>query len=132
MSKALKPVQQRDLISRLAEVLINSGITVEEAAAQFHRALLETALAENDGCQVKTAQQHGMHRNTLRNQMIALGLLRGPKPLTRDGRVDASQARVGVPERFPTPAPGLPLTAEQMGTLRLQQFLDEGDVDGHD
>jgi DNA-binding NtrC family response regulator len=72
--KTLKPVRRRDLIDTLAETLISHGVTVDEGVEAFHRAMLEAALAQNNDNQVQTARVQGMHRNTLRNQMIALGM----------------------------------------------------------
>lgn len=110
MPKSLKPVRQRDLIQRLAEVLINSGITVEEAAAQFHRALLEVALAEAGGNQVEAAAQQKMPRTTLRNQVISLGLLNGPRRSASQS-TDSPQAQdTEFPSASPVPAPAPPLS----------------------
>jgi hypothetical protein len=127
MPKPLKPVRQRDLIERLAEVLIQSGVTVEEAAAQFHRALLESALVEADGSQLQAAKRQKMPRNTLRNQMISLGLLPRPKPSAGTSS-SSPQARDSASERFPSPAPGSTLTAEQLGSLQLDAFIQENDI----
>lgn len=84
MSNKLTPIRQRDLLARLAEVLIGAGISIEEAAAGFQRALLEAALERAGGSQMEAAKQQGMPRNTLRNQMMACGLLRRPRIQVND------------------------------------------------
>lgn len=78
MPRQLKAVRENDLICRLAEILIASGLTVDDSLDKFHRALLEAALDVFGGNQVQTARHHNLHRNTLRTRMIHLGLLEGP------------------------------------------------------
>lgn len=115
MPKPLKPVRQRDLVRSLAEVLIQSGVTVEESVAQFHRAVLEAALEEAAGNQVEAAKRQRMPRTTLRNQMISTGMLRAPKPLA-DQSTGLPQAQTDTSERFPPPAPGLLLPLDEKDT----------------
>lgn len=79
MAIKLTEVRKRDLVEQAALTLIHCGVTVEEALADFHRALLEAALERAGYSQMEAAKQQAMPRNTLRNQMIACGLLRRPR-----------------------------------------------------
>jgi hypothetical protein len=105
MPKPLKPVRQRDLIRRLAELLISSGVTVKEALLSFHRALLEAALAETAGDQKAAAERQQMPRTTLREQCMAVGLLPRPQTSADDGQVRLPQARAAFPQECGAPAP---------------------------
>lgn len=102
MPKPLKPVRQRDLIERLAEILIQSGVTVTEALPLFHRALLTAALAQGRGSQLDTAQQQKMPRSTLHSQMIACGLLRAPVAGSHSRALPPEPAAANS-EKEPTP-----------------------------
>lgn len=75
----MKPVTITDLRNRLADAEIASGVTIDEALKDFHRALLESALEKHQGNQCRTAEAQKMHRNTLHRQMVERGINLAPR-----------------------------------------------------
>ena len=61
-------------LCRLVEELVHQGIPLHQAAREFERQYLRAALRDNDGSVSRSASALGVHRNTLRNKMAALGL----------------------------------------------------------
>jgi Fis family transcriptional regulator len=75
------------------------GILYTEAVREFRKAFIATVLREKNGNQSKTAQELGMHRNTLTRTASALGLdVRALRPSSR--RLPRSEHFVPVAKRI--------------------------------
>lgn len=60
-----RPTRMKDVLDEVIEEMVTKGILWPEALGVFEKLFLERALRENRGNVSKTAQQIGMHRNTL-------------------------------------------------------------------
>lgn len=75
------------------------GVSYDEAVREFKRRYLLQVLANHRGNQCKSAEELGMHRNTLSRTLAELALDRaeirnGMKRPSRSDRADAAPARV--------------------------------------
>lgn len=71
----------RTLNGRLGEIvdeLVTQGVTLEQARHEFERQFIVASLRSNDWNFCRSARRLGVHRNTLRNKLSALGLLEQP------------------------------------------------------
>jgi len=55
----------KDQLEVLVKTMYRSGLSYEAAVREFQKCFIETALRENSGHQIRTAQDLGMHRNSL-------------------------------------------------------------------
>jgi DNA-binding NtrC family response regulator len=62
------------LLCRLVEELVSQGIPLQQAKREFERRYLLAALDQQEGNLTRSAEALGVHRNTLRNKMSALGI----------------------------------------------------------
>jgi DNA-binding NtrC family response regulator len=72
-------------LCRLVEELVHQGIPLHQATREFEKQYLRATLRDNDGSVSRSALALGVHRNTLRNKMAALGLdaQESPRPRRR-------------------------------------------------
>jgi DNA-binding NtrC family response regulator len=61
-------------LCRLVGELVRQGISLGQATREFERQFVLAALREHDGSLSRSATALGVHRNTLRNKMSALGI----------------------------------------------------------
>jgi DNA-binding NtrC family response regulator len=61
-------------LCRLADDLVQQGISLQQALREFERQVLLAALREHEGSVTRSASALGVHRNTLRNRIAALGI----------------------------------------------------------
>jgi DNA-binding NtrC family response regulator len=61
-------------LCRLVGELVGQGLSLQQACREFERQYLLAALREHDGSVSRSAAALGVHRNTLRNKMAALGI----------------------------------------------------------
>jgi Fis family transcriptional regulator len=71
----------RELLDRLVDQMVTGGIDFEDGRREFERRFISRVLSETGGHLSKTADQLGVHRNTLTRKLAELGL----KP-SRTGR----------------------------------------------
>ena len=62
------------LLGQLVEELVTQGVPLQQAKQEFERRYLMAALKQHDGNLTRSSEALGVHRNTLRNKMSALGL----------------------------------------------------------
>jgi DNA-binding NtrC family response regulator len=62
------------LLCSLVEELVSQGIPLQQAKREFERHYLLAALDQHEGNLTRSAEALGVHRNTLRNKMSALGI----------------------------------------------------------
>jgi DNA-binding NtrC family response regulator len=72
-------------LCRLVEELVEQGIPLHQATREFEKQYVRATLRDNDGSVSRSASALGVHRNTLRNKMAALGLdaQESPRPRRR-------------------------------------------------
>jgi DNA-binding NtrC family response regulator len=61
-------------LCRLVTELVGQGVPLQQAKGEFERQYLLAALREHQGSLSRSAEALGVHRNTLRNKMAALGI----------------------------------------------------------
>jgi DNA-binding NtrC family response regulator len=61
-------------LCRLVGELVKQGISLQQASREFERQYLLAALRAHAGSLSRSATALGVHRNTLRNKMAALGI----------------------------------------------------------
>ena len=61
-------------LCRLVDDLVRQGLSLQQACGEFERQYLLAALREHEGSVSRSASALGVHRNTLRNKMAALGI----------------------------------------------------------
>jgi DNA-binding NtrC family response regulator len=61
-------------LCRLADDLVQQGISLQQALREFERQVLMAALRVHEGSVSRSASALGVHRNTLRNKIAALGI----------------------------------------------------------
>jgi DNA-binding NtrC family response regulator len=61
-------------LCRLVGELVRQGISLPQANREFERQYLLAALRAHEGSLLRSASALGVHRNTLRNKMAALGI----------------------------------------------------------
>ena len=61
-------------LCKLVGELVRQGISLHQASREFERQYLLAALREHEGSLSRSATSLGVHRNTLRNKMAALGI----------------------------------------------------------
>jgi DNA-binding NtrC family response regulator len=61
-------------LCRLVAELVAQGVPLQQAKGEFERHYLLAALREHQGSLSRSADALGVHRNTLRNKMAALGI----------------------------------------------------------
>jgi Fis family transcriptional regulator, factor for inversion stimulation protein len=66
----VNPPVLRDLLDRLVVEMIKGGITLDEGRQAFESRFIERALDGADGHLGRTAEQLGIHRNTLSRKML--------------------------------------------------------------
>jgi DNA-binding NtrC family response regulator len=59
---------------KLVGELVSQGLSLQQAAREFERQYILAALRANEGSVSRSASALGVHRNTLRNKMAALGI----------------------------------------------------------
>jgi DNA-binding NtrC family response regulator len=64
----------KELLDRLVDQMVTGGITFEDGREEFERRFITRVLAETGGHLSKTADQLGLHRNTLGRKLTELGL----------------------------------------------------------
>lgn len=72
----------RSLNGRLLELvteLVDQGLTLEQARHEFERQFIVSSLRSHDWNFCRSARSLGVHRNTLRNKLTALGILGEPE-----------------------------------------------------
>ena len=62
------------LLCSLVGELVKQGVPLKQATREFERRYLLAALEQEDGNVSRSAEALGVHRNTMRNKMTALGL----------------------------------------------------------
>ena len=62
------------LLGRLVNQLVEQGVPLKQAKAEFERRYLLTVVRRSDGRLTRAASDLGVHRNTLRNRLAALGV----------------------------------------------------------
>ncbi len=62
------------LLCRLVGELVQQGVPIKQASREFERQYVSAALEHSEGNLTRTADLLGVHRNTLRNKMTALGI----------------------------------------------------------
>ena len=65
------------LLCSLVGELVAQGVPLQQAKQEFERRYLMAALKQQDGNLTRSSEVLGVHRNTLRNKMSALGI-KGP------------------------------------------------------
>ena len=69
--------RKRNLNGRLYEIvdeLVRRGVPLEQARQEFERQFIVATLRSQKGNLSQSAQSLGVHRNTLRNKVYALGI----------------------------------------------------------
>ncbi|MCB1037091.1 MAG: helix-turn-helix domain-containing protein [Acidobacteria bacterium] len=61
-------------LCQMVDELVRRGLTLEQARKAFERQFILASLARNDGSIGRSAKSLGVHRNTLRNKVSALGI----------------------------------------------------------
>ncbi len=61
-------------LSLIVDELVTSGVTLEQARKEFERQFIVAALRSHSGSLTRSAKSLGVHRNTLRNKVGALGI----------------------------------------------------------
>jgi DNA-binding NtrC family response regulator len=64
----------KELLDRLVDQMVAGGIHFEDGRREFERRFISRVLAETGGHLSRTAEQLGVHRNTLTRKMAELGL----------------------------------------------------------
>ena len=59
---------------QMVDELVRTGLTLEQARKAFERQFILASLTRNDGNLGRSAKCLGVHRNTLRNKVSALGI----------------------------------------------------------
>jgi len=62
----------KEQLEKLVLQMYRSGTKYSEAVREFQKAFITAVLREFNGNQVKAARQLGMHRNTLRRNLLEL------------------------------------------------------------
>lgn len=62
------------LLGRFVNQLVEQGVPLKQAKAEFERRYLLTVVRRSDGKLTRAAHDLGVHRNTLRNRLAALGV----------------------------------------------------------
>ena len=87
----------RNLNGRLYDIvdeLVSQGLTLEQARQEFERQFIVASLRTNEWNYCRSARSMGVHRNTLRNKISALGIL-DPPPRPKDARPPRSNSSKG-------------------------------------
>ncbi|MDA8016163.1 MAG: helix-turn-helix domain-containing protein [Thermoanaerobaculia bacterium] len=71
-------------LSLLVADLVERGLTLEQARAQFERQFIVSCLRSHRGNLSRSADALGVHRNTLRNKVSRLGI--EPRDVVRPRR----------------------------------------------
>ena len=58
-----------DRLDKLVEDMVDKGVQFEDAVREFEKRFISRVLGSCDGSLVKTADQLGIHRNTLTRKM---------------------------------------------------------------
>jgi Fis family transcriptional regulator, factor for inversion stimulation protein len=58
-----------DRLERLVEEMVDKSVQFEDAVTEFEKRFIIRVLGRCDGCLTKTADELGMHRNTLTRKM---------------------------------------------------------------
>lgn len=61
-------------LGQIIDELVRRGLTLEQARKEFERQFILASLRRNDGNLSRSAKHLGIHRNTLRNKVAALGI----------------------------------------------------------
>ena len=61
-------------LCRLVDELVRQGLSLQQACREFERQYLLAALREHEGSVSRSASALGVHRNTFRDKMAALGI----------------------------------------------------------
>jgi DNA-binding NtrC family response regulator len=61
-------------LCRIVGELVCSGVSLEQAKREFERQFVIAALRSNDGNLSRSARCIGVHRNTLHNKVVSLGI----------------------------------------------------------
>jgi Fis family transcriptional regulator len=56
-------------LERLVEEMVDKGVQFEDAVREFEKRFIVRVLGRHDGSLTKTADELGMHRNTLTRKM---------------------------------------------------------------
>jgi Fis family transcriptional regulator, factor for inversion stimulation protein len=64
----------KELLDRLVDQMVTGGITFEDGRREFERRFITRVLAGTKGHLSKTADELGLHRNTLARKLAELGL----------------------------------------------------------
>lgn len=70
-------MSDHDLNSRLRDLvtdLVRQGLSLEHARREFEKQFITASLRANEGNLGRTARFLGVHRNTLRNKLVKLGV----------------------------------------------------------
>jgi DNA-binding PucR family transcriptional regulator len=74
----------RARLEKLIDEMLDGGILLSEASAEFEKLYIKKAFLRNQGHLSKTARSLGIHRNTLSKRVAAYQ--RAEKPLVRAAR----------------------------------------------
>ena len=64
----------KELLDRLVDQMVEGGIHFEDGRREFEKRFITRVLSETGGHLSRTAEQLGVHRNTLTRKMAELGL----------------------------------------------------------
>jgi DNA-binding NtrC family response regulator len=73
-------------LTRLVSELVDRGLTLEQARSEFEKQFILASLRQSDGNYSRSAKYLGVHRNTLRNKLTALGITSDDFSETRRSR----------------------------------------------
>lgn len=83
---ALERKNLKDGLNLIVDELVRQGISLEQARNEFEKQFIAASLRSNRGNVCRSARSLGVHRNTLRNKVSALGITSdevGPSPRIR-------------------------------------------------
>ncbi len=79
------------LLGQLVEELVLQGLPLHQARREFERRFIVASLQQHDGNLSTSAKALGVHRNTLRNKVAALGITPEQYRVRAHGRRSSSR-----------------------------------------
>jgi DNA-binding NtrC family response regulator len=64
----------KDGLNLIVDELVRQGISLEQARNEFEKQFISASIRSNRGNLCRSARSLGVHRNTLRNKVSALGI----------------------------------------------------------
>ena len=68
----------RELLDRLVDMMVETGIRYEDAQREFDKRFIARMIQDSDGNLVKAAKRLGVHRNTLTRKIKELKIRTRP------------------------------------------------------